>query len=194
MEQSSPQFSDFLLSLPAFLIALVVHEYAHGYVANKLGDNTAKQMGRLTFNPLAHIDPMGTIFLPLFLILTRAPFIFGWAKPVPVNFSNLRNPKKHMIWVGLAGPAANFALAILIFLLLSLKIPGIPVFSAFLVNVMIINIFLGAFNLIPIPPLDGSRILMGLLPHRLSIAYSRLERYGIIILMMFLLLIRRFIL
>ncbi len=191
MEKGSSLILTFFLNLPAFLIALVVHEYAHGFVANRLGDNTAKQMGRLTFNPLAHIDSFGTIILPLFLILTGSPVVLGWAKPVPVNFYKLRNPKKDMIWVGLAGPAANFITAFLTFIVLHLQIINQSFLNSFLINVLLINLILGIFNLIPIPPLDGSRILMGLLPVKLAIMYSRLERYGIFILIMLLMLIRR---
>ncbi len=192
MEPQKTLILNFLINLPAFLIALVIHEYAHGYVASKFGDNTAKFMGRLTFNPLAHIDPFGTIFLPLFMILSHSPIIFGWAKPVPVNFFNLRNPRKNMVWVGLAGPLANFIAAALIIILINSGIVTQAFAINFLSNVLIINLILGVFNLIPVPPLDGSRILMGLLPERLAILYSRIEPYGIIILIAILLLFRYF--
>ncbi len=193
MSQFSSLIFSFFQNLPAFLIALVVHEYAHGFVAHKLGDNTAKHMGRLTLNPLAHVDLFGTIFLPLFLIISNAPFVFGWAKPVPVNFYNLRHPKKDMVWVGLAGPAANFLTAIAVYLLLISGIIRSVFLAEFFVKVLIISVFLGGFNLIPIPPLDGSRILMGLLPMKLARAYSRITPgIGMIILIVLLWALRRY--
>jgi len=193
MNQANPLLLSFLTNLPAFFVALVVHEYAHGYVAYKLGDNTAKHMGRLTFNPLAHIDMFGTIILPLLLIINRSPVVFGYAKPVPVNFFNLRNPKKDMIWVGLAGPAANFAAAAIAFLFLASGfIPNLGL-AEFILKIMVINIVLGVFNLIPIPPLDGSRILMGLLPKKLAELYSRITPlHGMIILILLLSFLRRY--
>lgn len=183
---------NFFLNLPAFLIALVAHEYAHGYVAFKLGDNTAKYMGRLTFNPLAHIDLFGTILLPLFLLISKAPFVVGWAKPVPVNFYNLRDPKKDMIWVGIAGPIANFITAFAVYLLFKSAIIQNTIVTAFLLNVFIINIVLGTFNLIPIPPLDGSRILMGILPEKWAKWYTQITPFqGMIILILLLSILRR---
>jgi Zn-dependent protease len=171
-----------LLSLCIFFFAVIIHEYAHGWVAWKLGDSTARFMGRLTLNPLAHIDPVGTIFLPLVLIITHSPVLFGWAKPVPVDFFNLNNPKRDMIWVGLAGPAANILLAIALSMLL--KIPLI-VSSQLAVSVIttaiMANLVLAVFNLLPIPPLDGSRIAMGILPYNLSSEYAKIEPYGFII-------------
>jgi Zn-dependent protease len=191
MSNSSALIINFLQNLPAFFIALAVHEYAHGFIANKLGDNTAKQMGRLTLNPLAHIDPFGTVLLPLFLIITGAP-VFGWAKPVPVNFYNLRNPKRDIIWVGLAGPAANFITGFLIFLLIFFGIIRNAVLADFFIRLFIINIVLGCFNLIPIPPLDGSRILLGLLPMKLARIYSKISAtWGLIILIGLILILRR---
>lgn len=165
------------ISLCLFFLAVIIHEIAHGWVALKLGDATAKLSGRLTLNPLAHIDPVGTIILPLFLVLSGAPFLFGWAKPVPVNFRGLHNPKQDMIWVGLAGPAANFALAIIVSILLKLKIAFFIPFE-FLEYFMILNVLLAVFNLIPIPPLDGSRVAIGILPASLALPYMRLERFG----------------
>jgi len=170
----------FFIRLPAFLIALVVHEYAHGFAAYKRGDNTAKHMGRLTLNPLAHIDLFGTIILPLSLLMLGAIPI-GYAKPVPINFQNLHNPKKDIIWVGAAGPLANFITAGAVFIILNSGLISNGLLSYFLSIVLLVNIMIGAFNLIPIPPLDGSRILLGILPNRWALKYMRLERYGIII-------------
>lgn len=171
-----------LLFVIVLAIFASVHEFAHGWVAYKLGDPTAKYAGRLTLNPLAHIDPMMTIFLPLFLLwITRGAFAFAAAKPVPVNFNNLRNPKQDMIWVGLAGPGSNFICAIILSILL--KIPFLGFLSSFFHAGIFVNMILGVFNLIPIPPLDGSRVLMGLLPRELAYSYARLEPYGFLILM-----------
>ena len=192
MDSLNPLVLSFITNLPALFVALVVHEYAHGFVAHKLGDNTAKFMGRLTFNPLAHIDPFGTIILPLMLLISRSPVVFGYAKPVPVNFYNLKNPKTGQIWVGLAGPMANFITAALVFLiLLSGFISNAGIFR-FLATVVLINLVLGVFNLIPIPPLDGSRILMGLLPRKLAALYARITpMHGMIILIILLSILRR---
>ncbi len=173
----------FIITLSLFFLAVVIHEYAHGWIAWKLGDSTAKRLGRLTLNPLAHIDPIGTLFLPLILLASHSPVVFGWAKPVPVDFLSLRNPKKDMIWVGLAGPAANIILAI--FLSFVLKIftvtAGHEVFIAILNSAILINLVLAVFNILPIPPLDGSRIVMGILPKNLVMQYAKLEPYGFII-------------
>jgi len=175
-----------LLAFP-ILTAVTFHELAHGYVADKLGDPTARLAGRLTINPLKHLDPIGT----LVFIFTR---MIGWAKPVPVNPYNLRDPKKDMMWVSLAGPATNLIIAIIasIFfrILISLPVsPFSPLGQTILVPVLLIaqltvtiNIGLGVFNLIPVPPLDGSKILMGLLPHKQAVAYSKIEPYGFFIL------------
>ncbi|MDD5005618.1 MAG: site-2 protease family protein [Candidatus Omnitrophica bacterium] len=168
-----------LFAIILFFLAVVVHEFAHGWIAYKLGDPTAKYSGRLTLNPLAHIDPIGTIILPAFLILTGAPILFGWAKPIPVNFSGLHNPKKDIIWVGLAGPCANILLAIILSLIIKLKI--ILFAAAILKYFIIINLVLAVLNLIPIPPLDGSRVLMGLLPPKLTYRYMQIEPFGFII-------------
>ena len=171
---------DLIISLAVFFLAIIVHEVAHGWVAYKRGDPTAKFAGRLTLNPLAHIDPFGTILMPLFLIMARAPFLFGWAKPVPVNFSGLKNPKKDIILVGAAGPTANIIIAIMVSLLLRLHIWPLGMF--FLLRQFIqLNLTLAVFNLIPVPPLDGSRIVAGLLPNYLAYQYIKLERYGFLL-------------
>lgn len=177
---------DVILSLILFFLAVVIHEFAHGWMAYKLGDPTAKYSGRLTLNPLAHIDPVGTIILPILLIISGSPILFGWAKPVPVNFLGLNNPKKDISLVGLAGPIANIILAILISLIIKTKITFLPV--QILEQFMVLNLVLATFNLIPIPPLDGSRVAMGLLPSRLAYQYMRLEPFGfiIIVVMMYL--------
>lgn len=173
-----------LLSLVIFFFAVVVHECAHGWCAYKLGDPTAKYAGRLTLNPLAHIDPFGTVLLPIMLIVMQSPFIFGWAKPVPINFRNLRDPRRDMLLVGLSGPLSNFILAFLISLLIksgAVSYSIIPVLQL----AIIINLVLAVFNLIPIPPLDGSRILMGILPRNLTYLLISFERYGFVILFIF---------
>ena len=180
-----------LMALP-LLVAVTFHELAHGYVAYRLGDPTAKLAGRLTLNPIKHLDPLGTIVF----IMTR---MIGWAKPVPVNPFNLRNPKKDMIWVSLAGPAANMLIAIVSALIYKLVIV-LPVGNIFLVKKVLVpvalmlqlsvvlNIGLGIFNLIPIPPLDGSKILIGLLPPKQAMAFSRIEPYGFFIILILLFL------
>lgn len=175
-----------IISLAIFFSAVIIHEYCHGWVAYKLGDPTAKYAGRLTLNPLEHIDPFGTVLLPLMLIILRSPVIFGWAKPVPVNFWNLHNPRRDMIWVGLAGPTANFMLAVAFSFLLKFPAPGI--IRELLSSAIMINLVLAVFNLMPIPPLDGSRVVSGILPYRVALAYNEWERYGTVVIFLLLFL------
>lgn len=172
------------------LIAITMHEAAHGYVANMLGDPTARLQGRVTLNPLAHIDRFGTIILPVLCIMSSwalagAPFVFGYAKPVPVAVSRLNNPRRDMMLVAAAGPAVNVILAIAAAILLHTA-PWFPAWfgqwwQTTLVNAILLNLVLAVFNMVPLPPLDGGRILTGLLPYDLAVRYARLERYGIFI-------------
>jgi Zn-dependent protease len=175
-----------LYALPV-LLAITLHEAAHGYAALHFGDNTAYVMGRVTLNPLPHIDPVGTILMPLLLyIATSGAFLFGYAKPVPVRFGKLRNPKRDMIWVALAGPASNFFQA-LVWGALLIVYKGMGVSEPFLVEMaqggVLVNIVMFVFNLFPLPPLDGGRILVGLLPYRQAMLVSRIEPWGFFIVM-----------
>ncbi len=162
-----------------FFYAVILHECAHGWVAYKLGDSTAKVSGRLTLNPIRHVDPIGTIVLPALLFLLPSPIIFGWAKPVPVNFLALRHPKRDMMLVALAGPLVNIFLAVLLSFLFKGNFSSGD--HQVLQMAVEINLVLALFNMIPIPPLDGSRVVIGLLPAKMAYAYARLERYGIVI-------------
>ena len=177
------------------IIAIVFHEVAHGLVARRLGDPTAAQLGRLTLNPIRHVDPFGTIILPMLLALAHAP-IFGWAKPVPVNYQRLRNPRRDMVLVALAGPGMNLMLAVI-----GTAIVGVTIWASagevsptalFIaqngINFVLINIFLAIFNLIPLPPFDGGHVVQGLLPPRAAVSFGKIGRYSLMV-FIFLLLI-----
>jgi Zn-dependent protease len=172
-------------AIPA-VIAITFHEASHGYVAHILGDDTAWRLGRVSFNPFVHIDPFGTVVLPVMLLLLRAPFLFGYAKPVPVNFRALRYPRVGTILVAAAGPGMNLLLAAIAALAFHIvgfvPAPAAQWMAANLRNALILNVILAIFNLLPIPPLDGGRILMGLLPGTLARSLSRFEPYGLLIL------------
>jgi len=165
------------------LLAITLHEAAHGFAAYVFGDDTARRLGRMSLNPIRHIDPFGTVLMPALLLLAKAPFLFGYAKPVPVNFGRLNRPRRDMVWVALAGPGMNMALAVLAALLyhgIGLLPSGVEEWAAAnLRNTVYINVLLAVFNMLPIPPLDGGRVAVGLLPDRLAFPLARLERTGI---------------
>lgn len=186
----SPDITQFLLTAlivaPGIILAITLHEASHGYVAWKLGDDTAYQLGRVTFNPLRHIDPMGTIILPAILVFTTG-FMFGYAKPVPVNYRRLRQPRRDMVLVAAAGPASNILIALAAAMGLHL-IPDTATMTTAVLSQMLgycifFNVIIGVFNMIPLPPLDGGRVAVGLLPNPLAYRLARLERYGMIILL-----------
>ncbi len=188
-----------LVIIPGLLVAVILHEVAHGWVAEKMGDPTARQAGRITLNPIRHIDPFMTILLPALLIISGSPIVFGGAKPVPINPYYFRNPRKGMVWVAIAGPLTNMVLAVISYLLFVTlysasansgagainPLTHIPMIPLILINILtysiIINVILAIFNLLPIPPLDGGRIAVGLLPDQLAKPLARLEPYGLII-------------
>jgi Zn-dependent protease len=186
----TPQFNAIVQEVSVWLlpilIAVTFHEAAHGFVAHLLGDDTAWRLGRVSFNPFKHIDPFGTIILPALLLFARSPFLFGYAKPVPVNFRALNHPRRDMILVAAAGPAMNLLLATLAALAIHVVVYMSGVAQVFifenLKNALMLNVILAVFNLLPIPPLDGGRIIVGLLPNALARPFSRLEPYGLILL------------
>ncbi len=166
------------------LFAITLHEAAHAYIAKLCGDQTAYLMGRVTFNPIKHIDPLGTIILPVVMFLLQTGFLFGWAKPVPINFNNLKKPRQDMILVAIAGPFANFAMAIIWFILWKF-VPNFG-FNQMAQYGVALNLMLMVFNLLPIPPLDGSRVISALLPYKATLQYNRLERWGFLIVLLLL--------
>ena len=189
-----PTLWQVLIWAPPIILAITLHEVGHGWVAKQLGDDTADRMGRLTANPLSHIDPVGSILIPGLLLLTKAGFLFGWAKPVPINWRNLRHPRRDIALVALAGPGANLLMLLgwIAVVWMAAHLPIGRFLAQSLVTMgqvgIVINSILIAFNLIPLPPLDGSRVMMSLLPPPLAQRYIRLEPYGLVIVVVLLML------
>ena len=189
-----PTLWQVLIWAPPIILAITLHEVGHGWVAKQLGDDTADRMGRLTANPLSHIDPVGSILIPGLLLLTKAGFLFGWAKPVPINWRNLRHPRRDIALVALAGPGANLLMLLgwIAVVWMAAHLPIGRFLAQSLVTMgqvgIVINSILIAFNLIPLPPLDGSRVMMSLLPPSLAQRYIRLEPYGLVIVVVLLML------
>lgn len=188
MDQLIQNFAVYVLPI---LFAITLHEASHAYAVKYFGDSTAYLQGRMSLNPVKHIDPVGTIIIPVVLYFVGSPFLFGYAKPVPVDWGKLRKPKRDMIWVALAGPAANLIMA-LFWLVLSIALRALNIYEPFFMRMaeagVLVNLVIFAFNLLPIPPLDGGRIMTGLLPHRQAYQFAQIERYGffIVIALMFL--------
>lgn len=190
-------FFEIAVWLVPLVIAIVFHEVAHGLVARRLGDPTAEERGRLTLNPLRHVDPFGTVILPLLLALSHAGAIFGWAKPVPVNYRKLRNPRRDMVLVALAGPGMNLLLALLGALALAAVLElssdsnssGAVFLAANALNFVYINVFLGIFNLLPVPPFDGGHVVEGLLPPSLGRQFGKIGRYALLVFVILLLVL-----
>ncbi len=184
LDFTMPDFQTLLIYVIPLIFAITIHEVAHGWVANQRGDSTAKMLGRLTLNPVKHIDPVGTLLVPAVLFFTGSPFLFGWAKPVPINFNALKSPKQDMILVALAGPISNFIMALFWLFILSftLNTSNQLLFEMAKFGIAI-NLVLGVFNLLPLPPLDGSRVVTALLPNYLAYQYNKLEHYGLYILL-----------
>jgi Zn-dependent protease len=183
MDNSLQLFAIYALPI---LLAITLHEAAHAYVARYFGDSTAYLQGRMSLNPIRHIDPLGTILIPVLLYVAGSPFLFGYAKPVPINFNNLRKPKRDMAWVALAGPAANIVMAFL-WMILSIVLGAMDFQGDFLLSMtqagVLSNLVIFAFNLFPIPPLDGGRVLTSLLPDRYAYQFARIEPYGFFIIL-----------
>lgn len=184
---------DIIFQIAILIMSVVIHEVSHGYVASYLGDETARYQGRLTLNPLKHLDPFGSVILPLLLYFTNAGFIFGWAKPVPYNPYNLKPGRWSETLVALAGPAANIILAFVFGMLLRIGISNDPAFIQIISLIVFINILLAIFNLVPLPPLDGSKLLFALFPNKLFQIRGFFERYGLVLVIFFIFFLWQFI-